>query len=165
MMEIRFLAKTDDLYAVSRIYEESWKVAYRGIVPDAYLQALAPGRWVPFLQQEKRSTLLLLDGEEIIGTASYGPSRWERWPDYGEIISIYLLPTYTGQRYGTALLQAVLELLTIAGYLDILLWVLESNDAARQFYEKFGFQASREYMQEEIGGKVLKEVQYCWHVA
>ena len=67
MMEIRFLAKTDDLYAVSRIYEESWKVAYRGIVPDAYLQALAPGRWVPFLQQEKRSTLLLLDGEEIIG--------------------------------------------------------------------------------------------------
>lgn len=165
MMEIRFLAETDDLYAVSRIYEESWKVAYRGIMPDAYLQALVPGRWVPLLQQERRSTLLVLDGGKMVGTASYGPSRWKKWPDYGEIFSIYLLPTYTGQGYGTALLQTVLAQLTRASYQDILLWVLESNEAARRFYETFGFRTNGKYIQEVFGGKVLKEVQYCWHVA
>lgn len=32
-MEIRRLQAGDDLFAVSRVYEESWKEAYRGLLP------------------------------------------------------------------------------------------------------------------------------------
>ena len=30
-MEIRLFQKNDDIYAISRIYEQSWKFAYKGI--------------------------------------------------------------------------------------------------------------------------------------
>ena len=39
-MEIRLLRDSDDRVAVSRIYEESWKFAYKGIVPQAYLDSI-----------------------------------------------------------------------------------------------------------------------------
>ena len=40
-MEIRLLTAADDLYAVSRVYEESWRCAYRGLVPQDYLEFAA----------------------------------------------------------------------------------------------------------------------------
>ena len=33
----------------SHIYANSWKVAYRDIVPQAYLDQLSLERWTPFL--------------------------------------------------------------------------------------------------------------------
>ena len=46
-MEIRPLRETDSRLEVRRIYEESWKSAYRGIVPQAYLDGIPAGadRW------------------------------------------------------------------------------------------------------------------------
>lgn len=43
-MEIRPLRETDSRMEVSRIYEESWKFAYRGIVPQAYLDGIPAGQ-------------------------------------------------------------------------------------------------------------------------
>ena len=37
MIEIRPVKPTDDMLAVSNIYEQSWKCAYRGIIPNEYL--------------------------------------------------------------------------------------------------------------------------------
>lgn len=42
-MEIRPLRKSDDRLEVSRIYEESWKFAYQGIVPQSYLDGIPAG--------------------------------------------------------------------------------------------------------------------------
>lgn len=44
-MEIRFIAPTDDRSEISRVYEESWKFAYKGIVPQSYLDSIPEGRW------------------------------------------------------------------------------------------------------------------------
>ena len=46
------------------------------------------------------------------------------------------------------------------GFKKILLWVLEDNVRAKQFYEKFGFKQNQRFIDDEIGGKALKEVQY-----
>ena len=43
-MEIRKLRAGDDLLAVSRVYEESWRRAYRGLLPQEYLDALPAGK-------------------------------------------------------------------------------------------------------------------------
>lgn len=32
-MEIRYIDSNDDLKEISRIYEQSWKYAYKGIIP------------------------------------------------------------------------------------------------------------------------------------
>ena len=42
-MEIRYLTPEDDPLAVSNIYESSWKYAYRGIVPQSYLDSIPAG--------------------------------------------------------------------------------------------------------------------------
>jgi GNAT superfamily N-acetyltransferase len=99
-MEIRKLCKGDDLFSVSRVYEESWRAAYRGSLPQGYLDSLPTGKWVPYLEQAGRESLLLLDGEIIVGTASCCASRFPELPGWGEIVSIYLLPEYWGKGYG-----------------------------------------------------------------
>ena len=44
-MEIR-KATIDDVKAISRIHALSWKSAYKGIVPQAYLDELKEDFWV-----------------------------------------------------------------------------------------------------------------------
>lgn len=42
-MEIRQIRQEDDRMAISHIYEESWKFAYRNIVPQSYLDSIPVG--------------------------------------------------------------------------------------------------------------------------
>ena len=49
------------------------------------------------------------------------------------------------------------------GYKDIFLYVLEANAKTRHFYEQFGFKASSAYLDDNIGGKCLREIQYVYH--
>ena len=43
-MEIRYITPTDDIMAISRIYEESWKYTYKGLIPQDYLESIPEGR-------------------------------------------------------------------------------------------------------------------------
>lgn len=160
-MEIRTLQKTDDRLAVSRIYEESWRSAYRGIVPQAYLDSIPAGQWAPALDRPGWVTLVMAEGTRLIGTSSLCPSRWPECPGFGEIVSLYLLPEYMGRGCGRALLAAAVRELERQGFRDILLWVLEENFRARAFYEKNGFRPGGVSMESEVGGKRLRELLYC----
>lgn len=163
-MEIRLLNERDDRAEISRIYEESWKFAYKGMIPQEYLDSIPEGNWVKAVDRPDWNTLLMLEGEQIIGTSSYCRSRFDDWKDYGEIISIYFLPEYMGKGHGSALLQEAVDKLTEMGCRDILLWVLAENERARRFYEKSGFSASGAYLDDNIGGKPVREIQYVYHV-
>lgn len=92
---IRCLSNGDDRLAVSRVYEESWKCAYRGIIPQSYLDSIPAGRWAGNLDRTGLRHLLLLVDGQIAGTSSLGPSRFAALPDWGEVVSLYLLPAYT----------------------------------------------------------------------
>lgn len=162
-MEIRHIRPNDDRFAISRIYEESWKYAYQGIVPQAYLDSIPAGQWASKLDQEGIGTLVAVEDRKLIGTSSYCKSRWEEFSGDGEIISIYFLPQYMGRGYGSKLLHAAVEELQKRGFSDIFLWVLEENQRARKFYEKCGFVLAEYDMEHEIGGKILRELRYCYN--
>ena len=147
-MEIRPLRETDSRLEISRIYEESWRAAYRGIVPQAYLDGIPAGHWAEVLARADWTTLVMLDGGKPAGTAAVSPSRWPEDPEFGEIVSLYLL------------LEAAVRELEGRGFRDILLWVLEENRRARDFYEKAGFFSAGNFMEDEIGGRPLREVLY-----
>lgn len=161
-LEIRYIRPDDDLLAVSNIYEQSWKYAYRGIIPQDYLDSIPAGRWADGIRRAGMMNLVLLENGMMIGTASICKSRWEQYPDYGEIVSIYLLPEYIGQGYGKYLINGCTEELRKLGFDKILLWVLEKNTRARHFYEKCGLICAAEYREDCIGGKVLREVMYIY---
>lgn len=160
-MVIRHKKADDDRLAVSRIYEEGWKFAYRGIVPQDYLDSIPAGQWASCIDQEGVGSLVVEEDGILIGTSSYSRSRWQQFSGLGEIISIYLLPAYIGRGYGRQLLEAAVGELEKLGYQEIFLWVLEENLHARKFYERCGFTPTKHYMEHEIGGKVLREVRYC----
>lgn len=163
-MEIRHIKEYDDKFAISYIYEKSWKWAYRDIIPQSYLESIPTGSWTPRLSGFGRNSLVMLDGENYIGTSSYCEARLSEFAGFGEIVSIYLLPEYAGRGYGRQLLSAAVNELAELGCRDIYLWVLEENHRARVFYQKFGFVLSDEYLDTEIGGKKLRELQYRYHV-
>lgn len=73
-------------------------------------------------------------------------------------------PEYMGKGYGKKLIKAVIEELMKLGYRDILLWVLEDNKRARVFYEKAGFTFGNCFLDDNIGGKKLREALYCYHI-
>ena len=159
-MEIRYINQSDDLLEISNIYENSWKYAYKGIIPQDYLDSIPTGRWVSGIDKFRMNNLVMIENEHIIGTASISKSRWQQYSDYGEIISIYFLPAYMGKGYGQHLLKKCIDELYMRGYNEIPLWVLEDNQRARSFYEKNGFILSDEEMLSSIGGKDLKEIMY-----
>ena len=67
-----------------------------------------------------------------------------------------------GEGYGNLLLKKCIGDLKNLGYDKILLWVLEDNLRARKFYENNGFVCSYEYLNDNIGGKKLREVMYTY---
>ena len=158
-MLIRYLSDSDDPLEISRIYEQSWKYAYKGIIPQDYLDSIPCGRWAN-LDAQNRKHLVAVHDSKLIGTASFCPSRWEQHKNCGEIISIYFLPEYIGKGFGRLLLQECVKELKKDGFDRIILWVLEENHAARRFYEKNGFVCTRELRQDNIGGKPLRETLY-----
>ena len=50
-MDIRYIDSTDDRRSISRVYENSWKEAYKGIIPADYLNSIPKGQWAPKLEQ------------------------------------------------------------------------------------------------------------------
>ena len=159
-MEIRYMTPEDDRKAVSRIYEESWRYAYRGIIPQDYLDAIPEGKWIRTLDIPGWDNLICEENGQFIGTGTISRSRWDWYPDAGEVISIYLLPEYIGKGYGRKLMTALTDELEKRGYQEIFLWVLEENSRARAFYEKQGFVRTEDTMEGVIGGKTLREIRY-----
>ncbi len=162
MIEIRFVEPSDDKMAISRIYERSWKYAYRGIIPQSYLDAIPEGRWVPSIDSPKRETLVCIEDDKMVGTCSFSESRLERFSGWGEVISIYLLPEHLGKGYGKALMESAISELKSRGFKNVYLWVLEENTRAIHFYEGFGFLRTDDFLETNIGGKDLREVRYIY---
>lgn len=153
--------EADDRLAVSGIYEASWKYAYRDILPGEYLESIPAGRWVSGLDFSDRIHLVMLDGGRYIGAACCCASRFPEFDGWGEIVSLYLLPSYMGRGCGRPLLEAAVSALAAQGYRNAFLWVLEENRRARAFYERMGFQHSGIRRADVIGGKTVREAAYC----
>ena len=72
--------------ALSRIHALSWRAAYRGVIPQAYLdREITEDRWVPFFLEGARTgahqgLLLLADGRPVCG-GSCGPARLDAGQD------------------------------------------------------------------------------------
>lgn len=114
-MGIRELRETADCLAVSRICKESWRYAYRGIVPRSYLDGIPAGLWAAGLDQGGRRSLVLEVGGTLAGTACVSRSCWPERPDFGEVVALYLLPEYIGKGYGKPLLEAAVAVLAGQG--------------------------------------------------
>ena len=153
-----------DAEAISSILAQSWKVAFKGSVPQVYLDELKEDFWVDFFQQgirdERITVQLVYEAQVPVGCISYGKSRDSQVADWAEIITLYLLPQSFGKKYGKALLDVDLAEMKGQGYENAYLWALDENERARNFYEGQGFSWNGDQNVVEIMGKSLVNLRY-----
>ena len=152
--------RPEELPAVSAIYAASWRSAYRGIVPQGYLDRLSDGFRLPAPARRRQDSLVAEEDGVLVGTVCAGPARDDRWPGWGEIIALYLLPDRRRRGIGTLLLEAAMDRLRQRGFSNIYLWAAEKNAPARRFYEARGFTPAPERTSTLLDGEAVWEVRY-----
>ena len=159
------LALPADAKGIANVHEQSWRHAYGGIIPYKSLDAMVRRRdeawWARAIQHSTRIVILEDDGQ-IIGYATLGPNRVGALPQEGEIYEIYLLPEYQGVGLGKKLFLAARGELLKNGLTGCVVWVLEDNAPANQFYANAGGKDVAEGT-ETFNGKTLNKIAYCWN--
>jgi ribosomal protein S18 acetylase RimI-like enzyme len=130
-----------DADAIARIYVESWRTAYQGILSRNYLAGLSIEQTAQSVRQnlaDPPTSYLIAEGDQgLLGYISAGPERGQD-PIYGaEIYELYLLPDMQRQGLGRELLAHMVRRLYQAKYYTLVVWVLSRNPS-RRFYEKCG---------------------------
>jgi GNAT superfamily N-acetyltransferase len=168
LMRVR-QADAADAAAIANIHVRGWQAAYRGQVPQAFLDGMDPGRrqrlWDQSLAETswpRTGTLVAEIDGAVAGFANLAPTRDpdEDPATVAEIIAIYVSPDGWGAGVGKGLMAEALATFRRAGYHQATLWVLEGNTRARRFYEATGWQDDRNAKQETIGGASLTAIRY-----
>lgn len=160
-------AEAADADAIARIYVESWRDSYAGLIPDHVLIGMSRQRqaehWRSVIAHRSHAhRVMVAEGEDrVLGFGSCGPARHVGLAYRGEVYTLYVDPERREEGIGRSLLGALFGALSHDGMGSALVWVLAENPA-RYFYEALGgsFIAVRE---ERLWGAVLRQMAYGWH--
>jgi L-amino acid N-acyltransferase YncA len=159
-------ALVEDSHGIALVHVSSWQHAYRGIVPQSYLDQLSVAnrekQWVEVFERGSSVTLVAEAAGHIVGFISYGNSRAEHaLQDVGEIHAIYVASSHWSTGVGRSLWEAALARLRELSLAQAIVWVLAANEQAIRFYERVGFALSEgSETPVEIGGMRLPKVRY-----
>lgn len=159
------LATKADANQIAHVHIASWQAIYRGHIPDDILNNLSLTKreqeWQERLQAGVIAWVVESDNK-IIGFASICPTRdTDNDPKkVAEISAIYLLPEFWRKELGQQLCQVVFDKVLDKGFKEITVWVLESNNQARRFYETVGFCETGDRQTDHIGCESLQVVRY-----
>ncbi len=148
MLHVRH-AEAADADACARAHVDAWRTAYRGLVPDSFLddptfETQRFDMWRAWTWPRQTGTQVFvpeLDGE-VVGFSMVGPDRDGRHSRCGEVYAFYMHPSVWGSPAATATMTRSTEHLRSAGFTEAVLWVLRDNPRARRFYEKTGWVAT-----------------------
>jgi GNAT superfamily N-acetyltransferase len=164
VIEVR-AAVSADADEVARVQVRSWQSAYRGLIAQDYLDGLRPEVFAnryTFGRVGLRmpSTLVAVDDSAICGLATTGLGRDIDLPNFGELMAIYVDPTYMRTGVGRLLMLAARERLRLVGVTGAALWVLDGNVRARRFYERDGRGFDGACRTVAFGGLPVEQVRY-----
>jgi GNAT superfamily N-acetyltransferase len=156
-----------DARSIAEIHVRSWQAAYRGQLADDYLDGLSVE---DRLEQHRHSleqppaewrTWVAQDDDRTTGFAVTGPSQDADATDRtAELYAIYLDPDRVGTGTGRALLEHAVQDLRTRGFDAATLWVLETNELARRFYEIAGWRLDGTEARERVDGEMRSTVRY-----
>jgi ribosomal protein S18 acetylase RimI-like enzyme len=162
-------ATIDDAPALALVHVHAWQAAYRGAMPDSFLDALSvadraswwrdvfaagPGPGQP-------STLVGLADDALGGFVTVGPCNDDALA--GSVSQLWALnvdPAHWGTGLADALVERGTEHLRSLGRPEAVLWVVDSNARARRFYERHGWAPDGAHMTADLGGFEVDEVRY-----
>ncbi|MCJ2047202.1 GNAT family N-acetyltransferase [Methylobacterium sp. J-078] len=153
-------ARPADADRLAELFDETWREAYRGIIPGVSLERMIGQRssqWWLGATQRNRPLVVVDTGEAVVGYAVYGPARGRLLQAPGEIDELYIRPDHQGLGLGRRLFRAIRNDLADHGLVQAGVWALEENDRARSFYTGLGgIETARSV--DRMAGAVLPKV-------
>jgi L-amino acid N-acyltransferase YncA len=163
---IRHATATDGAN-IARIHVETWQYAYKGTVPQEYLDQLSIEKrtqtWTARLAKPESGVYAVVAEKNgsMLGWCTYGKSRDDDTSsNTGELHGIYIHPTHIGHGAGSALMAYILDALKKEGYKRVTLWVQDANSRARSWYEHKGWKLEGTTKTIPLETIVITEVRY-----
>jgi GNAT superfamily N-acetyltransferase len=157
-----------DVEAVARVFVESWKSTYEGLMPPAFLSGMSYESALDIFTQSFQSKdasysvqVALTPAGDIVGFADSGLERGHPEKGVGELYGLYLLKAHQRQGTGEKLFRAAVRNLASKGIRSMVLWVLEQSPY-RAFYVKMGGQLRPGVKQLALTGASVRMACYAW---
>lgn len=166
MVELRD-ATPVDANAIATVLVQSWRAAYRGLLPDDVLAGLSVADreqfWSgPLTDPPPRVRIVVAaTAGAVVGFAATGPPLVPpdpADPTLGDLDALYLDPEVWRRGIGAQLHAAALDRLRAYGFSHAGLWVLDGNERALRFYFRHLWtDTGHVRVDEGPGGSVLHE--------
>jgi len=157
-----------DVPSISRVYAESWKTTYDGLVPDIFLKGMtepaAAKIFTESLQPNSFSYFFhVVETEEgrLVGFADGGKERSRPEQGVGELYAIYILKEFQKKGIGRQLFDAAVQSLLKSGLNSMIVWILEASPY-RKFYESLKGQLQPGVKRLNAKGQIIQLVSYEW---
>jgi GNAT superfamily N-acetyltransferase len=139
-------ARVEDARAIAEIHVRAWQRAYEGQLPEEYLGGLSVEEreqmWrdgVTHAGREWRCWVAEGDGRPLGFCATGLSEDADAGRETAELYAIYLEPDILGTGVGRELFAHAVDDLRARSFRTVTLWVLETNEQARRFYELAGW--------------------------
>lgn len=159
-------ATPDDAPAIAAVHVASWQAAFRGFLPDDYLDALSADDRLPMWTRiltdpaSPMSVIVAEDDGTITGFASVGPSE-DGMQGEMSLSTLYLAPAATGKGIGRALLAEGERVMAESGASIASLRVITANAHARTFYERARWIVEPDSIRmEDAWGQPVETIRY-----
>jgi ribosomal protein S18 acetylase RimI-like enzyme len=156
-------ATLDDCDQLGLVHVRAWQAAYRGCMPEGYLDGLRAENRSDLWRQTltgpiKGHGLLVAERDErVVGFAAIGSSTE---PGIGELHALNVDPDHWGGGVGRTLLTCAEQDFADSSYREAVLWVLPRNGRARGLYEQAGWRHDGAERTAEVLGVTVPEVRY-----
>ncbi|QNI30985.1 GNAT family N-acetyltransferase [Alloacidobacterium dinghuense] len=159
------LAEPADAMAVARVHVRSWQVAYKGLMPQGYLDQLRPEERAArytfgSLDPNSPTTVVAVENTQIYGFATVALARDQDVPGSGELYALYVDPEWWGRGVGAQLMSAARNRLLDLGFQQAVLWALKGNSRAERFYAADQWKPDGMQRTDTVWGVVVDEVRY-----
>jgi ribosomal protein S18 acetylase RimI-like enzyme len=151
MIKIR-PATESDLPDIISIHVQSWKDAYADVLPAEFIagqldQELA--RHWRETEIQNQDIVLVAEQDTLVGFVAV----WCRPVPF--IDNLHVRPSHRSKKIGSALMEAVAQELIQKEHKKAYLWVFESNEKAKRFYERLGGTQKEQGPENVFGYEVL----------
>lgn len=157
-------AKVEDAAGIAEVHVKGWQSAYRGQISDSYLDSLSITEgWKDQIKSSEKGSFILvaINNNKVVGWCTGGKSKDEdSTQDTGEIYAIYVHPNFIGKGAGSKLMESGLNLLRKDGYKRATLWVLDTNEKTRKWYEDKGWKVEGKTKIDKRDDFDLHEIRY-----
>lgn len=167
-VHIRPAVKADSAW-LAHIQVDSYRAAYAGILPEEYLAAFSYAEqeqdWRDWPVNHPQDLLLVAETEtrQVVGYALARPGLTKLPPYDGELLAMHIRSDHQRQGIGRAMFVEAARLLHSLGCKSLLVWVLDKNLPAIQFYERMGGNpVARQVIELENGGENPVELAFGW---